>query len=197
LLSIYVERDRTIQAKSGETAMIGSNHQKMKSGDRTHRGREMIRETEKFLNRQPDAVPIARRCHADAGQLRGDPSAPARDSPAQIARTSAGPITPINTLIHVPADELGELNESLLDHWSVHLSRLIDMPHRGHVLLDLTDVACVPARFIKVYEWFCRHLAYQGRQVVLHIHGACLENPRPDELLKFLHVNEPTRPCES
>jgi hypothetical protein len=101
---------------------------------------------------------------------------------------NAPPTTRLNTLIHVPADERGELDELLLDRWSVQLSRLIDMPHRGHVLLDLTGVVSVPARFIAVYEWFRRHLAIHGRLVLLQVHGGCLENPRPDELPTFLKV---------
>lgn len=73
------------------------------------------------------------------------------------------------------------------------LSRLIELPHRGHVMLDLTEVASVPGRFLQVYAWFRRQLASQERRVLLQVHGACLENPAPNDLIAYLKVAEAGR----
>ena len=143
----------------------------------------MIRDTESFLARRVNGDGHTRRYAEQTRDRRLDPRKPVVDSEASRSGRGREPsMSAVHTLIAVPTDEHGHVDDELLDQWGIYLSRLIDMPHRGHVLLDLADVAGLPDRFLLVYEWFRRHLARQGRRVFLHIRGACLEGPTAEEL---------------
>jgi hypothetical protein len=168
--------------------MIQKSPHAPQTGYNARRGAKMIRETEAFLNRQPITTPMGGHRAKHARQSHGDPRRPAHLSATRVVPTGRQRTVLLNTLVRVPTDEHGELNELLLDQWGIRLSRLIDMPFRGNVLLDLNDVVSVPARFVSVYEWFRRHLSNQGRSVFLQIRGRCLENTRPDELTEFMTV---------
>jgi hypothetical protein len=174
---------------SGEALMSRSNPHPATADQREQRGRRMIRETEAFLNRRVNGVHVLRHRHEPARDDRTDPRRPVVTKRVNNEPKAPNPTAPrVNTLVRAPADEHGHLNETLLDQWGVHLSRLIDMPHRGHVLLDLVEVASMTERFVQVYEWFRRNLARQDRLVVLQTGMGCLENPGPDDVPKLIKV---------
>jgi hypothetical protein len=151
--------------------------------------RRMLRQTEAFLNQRMNGAPTSRHRGGPVDDRRSDPrrtdETPRRSGESAEAARAA---RRLNTLVRVPADEHGHLDESLLDRWGLYLSRLIEMPHRGDVMLDLADVVSLPPRFLQVYQWLRRHLADHGRRVLLQAADACLEDPEPTELARFVRV---------
>ena len=171
--------------------MFGDNHRGSTDGQQANRGRRMTRETEQFLNRRLSPGTTVRHRAELPRDPRTDPRQ--RTNGKRIQDDQPGALsggTVVGTLIAVPADEHGRLGEDLLDRWGLHLSRLIELPHRGHVMLDLSEVKSVPKRFLDVYAWFRRHLASQERRVLLQVNGAQLESPAPEQLATCLKIDE-------
>ena len=157
------------------------------SDGRTDMRRRMIRETEAFLT-QRIGRDRDRRHHGQTNRdMKTDPRQQAADrrtsvDPCPVASTKTG------ILVQVPNNEHGHLDDELLDRWAPSLSRLLQSPRRGDVLLDLSGVQSVSERFVKVYGWLRHQLERQGRVVSLQVNGACLEAPQPSELSSVLKV---------